>query len=301
MRCGTAGPRAQVEGADSFLQAGFAGAKFDRAMMSLGAGEDDASWAVDGIRRRRLHRRSDSGSESLRFSRRRSQGGGSFDVGDQVEGQYLTGSWYPAVILSCNVDGTYTLQWNDGDSKDRNKRADQLRYPGGDAPPAEALPQADDADGGAGALDEGGDSAEWGGQWQQGDVVGLACDLSTGQMLVSVNGNFSPPNGVAFAEGLQPGQALGPTLFPVLSGRGVKAAVNFGADPVARPFRGPRWPEVNTAMRVVRGDAGQVVVDAALSEVEFRDTVCVVGSPQLAAAGGRVYYEIELLQVRGSC
>lgn len=29
-------------------------------------------------------------------------------------------------------------------------------------------------------------------KWQQGDVIGLACDLEKGEILVSVNGNFSP-------------------------------------------------------------------------------------------------------------
>ena len=291
-----------MAGADSCLQAGFAGAKFDRAMMSLGVGEDGASWAVDGIRRRRMHR-----PRGPAFTRSESAGPQRprrFAVGDRVEGLYHTGSWYPAVIESQNGDGSFTLQWSDGDSKDRVKTADQLRFPR--EPAAEPRdPEADesftstDAGGSAaaGGDDDGAEAAEWGGQWRQGDVVGLACDLSTGNMLVSVNGEFAPPNGVAFAEGVRPGPAAGASLFPALSGRGVKVLLNFGADPIGRPFAGPRWPDAAGSMLVVRGDPAHAEIDAALAEVAFGDTTSVVGSPQLAATGGRVYFEVQLLEV----
>ncbi len=34
-------------------------------------------------------------------------------------------------------------------------------------------------------------------QWQNGDIIGLACDLDKMQMHVSLNGSFAAPNGVS--------------------------------------------------------------------------------------------------------
>ena len=50
-----------------------------------------------------------------------------FRVGDEVEGKYKNGRWYPAVVKEVQEDGTYLLDWNDGDSEDRVKSARQLR------------------------------------------------------------------------------------------------------------------------------------------------------------------------------
>ena len=52
--------------------------------------------------------------------------------------------------------------------------------------------------------------------WKEGDVVGLACDLERGQVLVSVNGSFAPPNGLAFE---LPPAAVWRGLFAALSGK----------------------------------------------------------------------------------
>ena len=193
---------------------------------------------------------------------------GEFGVGDRVRGLYKNGKWYLASVEAYNPDdGTYLLKWDDGDSQDRVKTPEQLQ-----------------------AAD--GDEARWGAAWQAGDVIGLACDLDRGALVVSVNGDFAPPNGVAFARGLRPGPSAGPALFPAFSGRDMVVSYNLGADLERRPFRGLASADGRGGLEVVRGDPAQALVDAAGSSVEFRG-LCVVGAPRLAAAEGRVYYEIE--------
>jgi hypothetical protein len=48
-------------------------------------------------------------------------------IGDKVEGRYLNGNWYPAVISSKNSNGTFTLDWQDGDTQDRIKKTTEIR------------------------------------------------------------------------------------------------------------------------------------------------------------------------------
>ncbi len=87
-----------------------------------------------------------------------------------------------------------------------------------------------------------GPKGPFGGQWLEGDVVGLACDLrggGGGRMLVSLNGSFAPPYGVAFdlpAAGIEGG------LYPALTALSGLFRCNFGQD---RPFRyaPPTLPE----------------------------------------------------------
>jgi hypothetical protein len=50
-----------------------------------------------------------------------------FKPGDIVEAQYKTGRWYPAKIASKNPDGTFTVNWDDGDSQDKVKPSNQIR------------------------------------------------------------------------------------------------------------------------------------------------------------------------------
>ena len=77
----------------------------------------------------------------------------------------------------------------------------------------------------------------FGRRWLKGDVIGLACELPPaaagggGRVLASVNGDFSPPNGVAFD--LPPGLA---GLHPALSCVTGVVRCNLGGDP-ARPHR----------------------------------------------------------------
>jgi hypothetical protein len=49
------------------------------------------------------------------------------NVGDKVEGLYKARRWYPAIISSKNPDGTFTLDWEDGDSQDRIKKPEEVR------------------------------------------------------------------------------------------------------------------------------------------------------------------------------
>jgi len=50
-----------------------------------------------------------------------------FKVGDAVEGLYKNGKWYSAVIDKRNENGTYTLNWTDGDAADRIKAGKDIR------------------------------------------------------------------------------------------------------------------------------------------------------------------------------
>jgi hypothetical protein len=50
-----------------------------------------------------------------------------FEIGDEVEGQYKNGNWYTARIASKNPNGTFVLNWDDGDTQDRVKPSHQIR------------------------------------------------------------------------------------------------------------------------------------------------------------------------------
>ena len=73
------------------------------------------------------------------------------------------------------------------------------------------------------------DWREYEASWQEGDVVGMACDLANGQILVSVNGSFEAPNGVVFerAGGFE-GE-----MFAAISGTTGRLHYNLGATPFA--------------------------------------------------------------------
>jgi hypothetical protein len=70
-----------------------------------------------------------------------------------------------------------------------------------------------------------GQSGPFGGPWRAGDVVGLACDLRAGRMLVSLNGDFAPPHGAAFA---LPAAGLERGLCPALSASSGLFRCNLG-------------------------------------------------------------------------
>ena len=65
-------------------------------------------------------------------------------------------------------------------------------------------------------------------EWKTGDVVGLACDLESMQLHVSVNGSFAAPNGVVFA--LDP-DTVRDGLFAAFTGYQGKLRYNLGAAP----------------------------------------------------------------------
>ena len=50
-----------------------------------------------------------------------------YRVGDEVEGKYKNGRWYPATVKAVQEDGTFLLDWDDSDPEDRVKSARQLR------------------------------------------------------------------------------------------------------------------------------------------------------------------------------
>lgn len=50
-----------------------------------------------------------------------------YSVGQAVEGLFISGRWYPAVVVQVNRDGTYTVEWADGVAADNIKCARELR------------------------------------------------------------------------------------------------------------------------------------------------------------------------------
>mmetsp|Transcript_35159 Transcript_35159/g.111784 ORF Transcript_35159/g.111784 Transcript_35159/m.111784 type:complete len:187 (+) Transcript_35159:128-688(+) len=51
-----------------------------------------------------------------------------FSPGDVVQGYFPDdGEWYLATVEEANVDGTYSVDWFDGDLSHRTRRADELR------------------------------------------------------------------------------------------------------------------------------------------------------------------------------
>ena len=64
--------------------------------------------------------------------------------------------------------------------------------------------------------------------FKEGDVIGLACDLNTMQMHVSVNGSFAAPNGIVFE--FAP-DAVRDGLFAAFSGKKGKVRYNLGEAP----------------------------------------------------------------------
>ena len=69
----------------------------------------------------------------------------------------------------------------------------------------------------------------WECKWQDGHVIGLACDLDKMQMHVSLNGSFAAPNGVVFELA---SDAVGDGLFAAFSGKTGKVRYNLGEAPL---------------------------------------------------------------------
>jgi hypothetical protein len=73
---------------------------------------------------------------------------------------------------------------------------------------------------------EGGSSA-FGVEWQEGDVLGLACDMVNKTVSFSVNGSFEPPLGLAFQN------IAADSIAPAFSAQsGFKVVANFGQLPL---------------------------------------------------------------------
>ena len=65
-------------------------------------------------------------------------------------------------------------------------------------------------------------------------------DLERGVMSVSINGSFDHPNGTAF-DCVRPGPAVGVAVYPALSAKSMKVAVNLGLDPGRLLRSAPLW------------------------------------------------------------
>jgi hypothetical protein len=73
--------------------------------------------------------------------------------------------------------------------------------------------------------DEG--SSAFGVEWQEGDVLGLACDMVNKTVSFSVNGSFEPPLGLAFQT------IAADSIAPAFSAQsGFKVVANFGQLPL---------------------------------------------------------------------
>jgi hypothetical protein len=72
-----------------------------------------------------------------------------------------------------------------------------------------------------------GSSSAFGVKWQEGDVLGLACDMVNKTVSFSVNGSFEPPLGLAFQN------IAADSIAPAFSAsRGFKVVANFGQLPL---------------------------------------------------------------------
>ncbi len=74
-------------------------------------------------------------------------------------------------------------------------------------------------------------SSRWGENWREGDVIGVAADLDSGEVWFGRNGTWDAPMGRAFQGCFSTGAR---SLFPALTGaRGLKLRVNRGTEPWA--------------------------------------------------------------------
>jgi hypothetical protein len=72
-----------------------------------------------------------------------------------------------------------------------------------------------------------GSGSAFGVEWQEGDVLGLACDMVNKSVSFSVNGSFEPPLGVAFDK------IVADSIAPAFSADlGFKVVANFGKLPL---------------------------------------------------------------------
>ena len=77
------------------------------------------------------------------------------------------------------------------------------------------------------ANDASGEGSAFGVAWQEGDVLGLACDMVNKSVSFSVNGSFQPPLGVAFQN------IAAASIAPAFSAwNGCKVVANFGQLPL---------------------------------------------------------------------
>ena len=145
---------------------------------------------------------------------------------------------------SWGFDGMRVAKWgnnNNGKSNDDNRDGDRERIGDSDS-------------------DSNSDSSlsPFGTPWEEGDVLGLAVDMSGGNadtsaspgagttLWLAVNGSYASPNGVAF-EGLDVRW-----LSPALSSQGGAYRVNFGERPFVHTPPGDGYVSVQEAGVVMR-------------------------------------------------
>jgi hypothetical protein len=71
-----------------------------------------------------------------------------------------------------------------------------------------------------------GSSSAFGAAWQEGDVLGLACDMVNKTVSFSVNGSFEPPLGLAFQN------IAAHSIAPAFTAWNAKVVANFGQLPL---------------------------------------------------------------------
>ena len=87
-------------------------------------------------------------------------------------------------------------------------------------------------------------SSAFGVKWQEGDVLGLACDMVNKTVSFSVNGSFEPPLGVAF-ENID-----ADSIAPAFSAqRGFKVVANFGQLPLKHAPPDETYVSVHAAVQ----------------------------------------------------
>ncbi len=77
----------------------------------------------------------------------------------------------------------------------------------------------------------------WGVKWQQGDVIGVACNMLKREMLVSLNGDYEQPNGVVF-DLPHTARVIYPALF---SSDDCHVRVNLGHEPFKHAYPSEVW------------------------------------------------------------
>jgi hypothetical protein len=155
-----------------------------------------------------------------------------------------------------------------------------------------------------------GKRSAFGTAWQEGDVLGLACDMVSKTVSFSVNGSFEPPPGVAFDN------ITADWIAPTFSAsRGTKAVANFGHLPFKHappdetyvPVQDAerRHKELQERMHKAWRDAGNVVVlDHVAFGALYEDYTMLFGDlntfkADVKLAAGKFYYELDIKHIQG--
>jgi hypothetical protein len=155
-----------------------------------------------------------------------------------------------------------------------------------------------------------GSSSDFGVEWKEGDVLGLACDMVSKTVSFSVNGSFEPPLGVAFDN------ITADWIAPTFSAsRGTKAVANFGHLPFKHappdetyvPVQGGErlLQELKERMHKAWRDAGNVVVlDHVAFGALYEDYTMLFGNlntfkADVKLSAGKFYYELDIKHIQG--